>query len=340
MKIPAAEEISKIPIVFILGNPRSGTTLLQESLNAHPNIIAPFECDFVLYLHPRFGKIKRWTEKNINEFADAFLSLAITKKIWMVHKEDLLKDLMSVRKEATYPLLCKTVYFRMAGNKERILLLSDKFPTYSIFADRLLSIFPEAKFIHIIRDPRDNVNSRVKRLPGKNIFFNSWQWLMFNHFIERMKIKKPDRFFTIHYEEMVQKPDEIFHSLCTFLRIPFDTLMLEHKFAEKMKQFEDEKFFTQFKKVHSNMMEPINTSNIGKWQKEMSPENLAVTERITAKFAKEKYGYDLPLGQLALNIPLIKLLRTKLKYYAWFYYTRMRYRNFKYNAKYKKKQPF
>ncbi|MCX6283966.1 MAG: sulfotransferase [Bacteroidetes bacterium] len=63
-------DLRKIPLFFILGRPRSGTTLLTSLLNAHPNVrIAP-EFPILFFLYQRFKKVKVWDETTIRSFVD------------------------------------------------------------------------------------------------------------------------------------------------------------------------------------------------------------------------------------------------------------------------------
>ncbi len=78
------EKIKKIPVVFIVGFGRSGTTLLQELMNAHPNVIGPPEYSFIVYLYSRYGNKKHWTKADIAEFIEALLFQAII--FFMAHK--------------------------------------------------------------------------------------------------------------------------------------------------------------------------------------------------------------------------------------------------------------
>jgi len=331
------EEIQKANMLFILATGRSGTTLLQESLQAHPNIVAPYECDFVLYLYPKFGYIKKWTEKDIHQFADALFSLPAIPVLWQLNKENVTRELLSILPYATYQMVCKTVFFQMAGDKEKVLLISDKFPPYTLLVKNLLKIFPDAKFIHLVRDPRDVVNSMSKRLGRKNIYFNCWKWLKYNKLVEDIKHNMPTIFFSTTYENMVQHPEETYKALCSFLQIPYHDSMLHHHFKDTLKKYENEDFYEKIKGVHSNLVKPINTTNIRKWEKEISKEDLAITEKITGEYAKKQYGYDMNIAG-GNKVSAIKVLRNKILYTAWAAYVRLRYNNYALNTWYKKKR--
>ncbi len=54
------EKVRDIPMFFILGRPRTGSTLLRTLFDAHPNVIIPQEWPMLLLLHFQFGKVKCW----------------------------------------------------------------------------------------------------------------------------------------------------------------------------------------------------------------------------------------------------------------------------------------
>lgn len=47
--------IADTPFIFIVGRPRSGTTLLRTLYDAHPNVNIPPECQFVVNLYGKYG---------------------------------------------------------------------------------------------------------------------------------------------------------------------------------------------------------------------------------------------------------------------------------------------
>lgn len=329
------DEIKKTAIVFVLGCPRSGTTLLQSSLNAHPNIIAPPESQFINLFYPRFGKIKRMNAGSISEFVNTLFSEPLFSNLWLLNKKQVTDKLSAIAEYLDYPLLCKTIYYQMREGDKKVLLISDKNPRYSLFVKRLLKIFPEAKFIHIIRDPRDNVNSNIKRLYKKNTFFLARQWLGFNTCIENMKRRIPDRFFTIIYEDMVKNPGNTFIPLCEYLAVPYSDSMLNHQFPERLQSYEGQKAYKRAKEAHQNLLQPINTSNIGKWKNEMSEYDRAITELITAKFASKYYGYSMETDkQNTSKISSFKLFKSRLQYLLWQFFTRARFNNYVFNKWY------
>src|ERR1051326_3263300 len=105
--------------LFILGNPRSGTSLFRLMLNAHPDIVAPPECGF---LHWWSKKYRDWSWNNdaaarTEEFVR---DLGTSKKIetWKL-RLDPLKDFILTHKPASYARLGELVYLFYARSVNR-----------------------------------------------------------------------------------------------------------------------------------------------------------------------------------------------------------------------------
>lgn len=61
-------ENSKIPVFFILGRLRSGTSLLRTLFDAHPNVMIPPEYPQFFYLYARYKDKKQWSQAEIRDF--------------------------------------------------------------------------------------------------------------------------------------------------------------------------------------------------------------------------------------------------------------------------------
>jgi len=345
-----AEKLNSMPIMFIVGHGRSGTTLLQSLLNNHPNIAAPGENEFIMYLYPRFGKIKQWRKEDIIQFVDALFFYSPVN-LWHLNKEELTSRLLTAVDYASYPLLCKMVLCATQKSKNDVLLVSDKNPINSLFVPALLSIFPNAKFIHIIRDPRDSISAHIKRLKDKNAFFLARRWLSYNKQIEAEKNKHGEIFFTLSYEKMVENIEESLQAICVFTGLPFYKSMLQNSAPEgyfenlqnipaikEVSEAKKNELVDNYKKLYEDQFKPVSKANIGKWQTEMKPYDEAVTEIIAGKYAKEKYGYAIGSGEGKRKfISSYQLARSKVVYYLWERFTRFRFKNYGYNTRYKAK---
>src|SRR5262249_2812153 len=143
------------PYLFIVGCPRSGTTLLQRMVNAHPAIAITPESHWI----PKFPG-KRWTETPEGAITNKlrrrllahpkFSRLGITKKK--------LKSLAPKAEPVSYAKLVSRL-FDFYGQRFGKQLVGDKTPDYVRHMESLHRLWPTARFVHVIRDGRDVVTS-------------------------------------------------------------------------------------------------------------------------------------------------------------------------------------
>jgi len=92
--------------------------------------------------------------------------------------------------------------------KKDIHIIVDKNPFYAKFISELIQVFPDAKFIHLIRDPKSVVSSHRIAF-NKGIIKSVNTWMMLNKHIEATKTKA--EFLTIKYEDLVKAPSFLFN---------------------------------------------------------------------------------------------------------------------------------
>lgn len=316
--IPVAiEEINSIPIHFIIGVGRSGTSLLQSMLGMHPKVCAPLESRFVIHLHHKYSKVRKWDDTLIVNFIDEIFREFFIKNFWFINKDILIEKIKRISKEdISFLLLCKMVYIEYyVSNRENqtIKLIVDKNPPYIQFVDELLVLFPNAKFIHIIRDYRDNVMSRKKLFFSKNVNLLAEEWLIENKNMDRLKRIQPERFHTIRYEDLVKNPEHELVKITNFIGISFDKSMLNHqKYAHKIKTLNP----NEFDYFHKELLKPINLDNLSKWKGFFAPKELNFLYYSLGEYAR-KYDYQ------QVDYPIVKkVFFQKLKAYLHYHFIR------------------
>jgi hypothetical protein len=222
------------PHVFIVGCPRSGTTLLQRMANAHPQLAITPETQWI----PRFLD-KRWgvtrdglaTSDICSRLLEhpGFVGLGISRE-----------ELLALMRNAPTPYASLvTGIFDLYGKAQGKPLVGDKTPGYVRRMRTLHALWPQARFVHLIRDGRDVYLSMAarpleQRKPG---VFDTWAkdpattaalWWELN--------VRPGRevgqslgaglYYETRYESLVADPREECERLCAFLGVPFDGAML------------------------------------------------------------------------------------------------------------------
>lgn len=103
-------------------------------------------------------------------------------------------------------------------------ILGDKSPNYINDLRLLLSHFPEAKFIHIARDPRDYVLS-IKKAWGKNMYRAAYRWRLGIENISISDDKFRKRIFEVRYEDLLDDSECILNRTCEFLGVDYQDNM-------------------------------------------------------------------------------------------------------------------
>jgi hypothetical protein len=284
------EDTKHIPFFFIIGRPRTGTTLLRSLFDAHPNVQIPWECQFILNLYPHYGNTSYWTEELLSRFYKDLLQ-QWQFSAWTIDHDKLKSDLYSCAGQRSYADLCRTVHLNYISfyKKESIRLIGDKNHGYTIYTDRLLKIFPDARFIYILRDYRDHFHSVRNvdfELPVVSLVVYKWKYF-YRKALQAAK-SNPDSFYFIRYEDLVASPEIHFRKLCEFLKISYLPEVFDfHKIkAEAEKQYPAD----ILEKHHKSLFNPINTSRIGLWEKSMTKRQIRIADQVAGKFA-EKAGY-------------------------------------------------
>ncbi len=262
-------------LFFILGRERSGTTLLCNLLNNHPEVFVPPESPFISFLASKYaGKKTIYAKEFIEDlYKEPYFNL------WKVDKEDLLASLKKASKP-DFTTFCKIVL--QAKTNKNPACIGDKNPTHSVFARQLQKKFPEAKFIWLIRDYRAQVNSMLKvNFEQKNCTSLSIRWKKYNQEIYKIYKKNPAKVCLVRYEDLVSIPSKKLKEISAFLGIEFlENLTINHNHQQ---QFIPEH--------HKSLKKALNTNAVSSWKEELSKEEIAICERYAGKFGK-KFGYE------------------------------------------------
>lgn len=213
------------PDFFIIGSAKSGTTWLLESLNYHPDVMCFNELQIMT-------QIKNGIASLLNTVNSITSDLASTSFMEFQYYTPQFnhKDVDS---------LVAKVWERVIHTcPKNATIYGEKCPSYADNLEELVLTYPEASYIHIVRDPRDVGISwyyhvlREKRFrdesdnnyggdltrplifdrPQDSIIMDSiTQWKRQQSTVESMKIRFPEKFYTVKYENMSpRKLDEIF----------------------------------------------------------------------------------------------------------------------------------
>lgn len=283
-------DIKNIPLFFILGRPRSGTTLLQAILNGHPNVLIPMEAPVYVELRHKYERITHWTPELLDKLYQDLLNVTFFKDL-PINREKLRVDLSKMTGEWQFIELLGLVYLNYEDfiGHENISLFGDKNPVYSIFADQIIRAFPDSPIIHIYRDYRDNIESLLRMNFEAGIpALLAYRWKFTHQLIDKLIKKAPERIYRIKYENLCQEPEKYTREICAFLGIDFQKQMLDF---HKKYEIAGEMIKEESLNIHKNLKNPINTSRIGLWQKRLSEKQIKVADMVVGDLA-EQAGYS------------------------------------------------
>ena len=305
---------NSLPIFFIMGRPRSGTTLLSTLFDAHPNVKIPPEYPVFLFVYQKFRKVKTWDNAKIISFVDhVFLNHTfnnLTLDNLKINREAFIAELTTLSYKGTIQDFLKKINQQAFSvfPKQEILQIGDKNPIYSIYTKRFLKIFPEAKFICIIRDYRDNYLSMRKlsglKLEAPVLSLQVARWRFVARLFLECKKKHPARFHIVRYEDLVTDQENVMRELCSFIGISYNPSVFDFF---KMKD-EAMKFYPReiFEKFHQSLMNPVNTGRMNLWKKQLDEKQVRVADQIAGKTA-DVLGYDRREKRFSMAVYLISL---------------------------------
>jgi hypothetical protein len=206
---------------FIVGSARSGTTLLRLMLNAHPDVAVPPESRFIAEL---------WTGQDEVKIDELLAKLDRNKRFqtWGL-------PLAAVRQElddktfAPYTEVIEAAYhaYARAHGKRR---WGDKTPRYVRNIPLLARLWPDARFIHLIRDGRDVALSYADVPFGpKNVATAAKLWsARVQAGLRDGRVLGGKRYIEVNYEDLVEDPEGETRDLCDFLELDFHSRMLDY----------------------------------------------------------------------------------------------------------------
>lgn len=268
---------------FIFGSPRSGTTLLAQSLNSHKDIVIPHETDFIIPMAFIFDRIRDpHTGKEI-------IGKLITQSVAFstsIGEYLTANDIFKIVAECKYhPAAIITSLYAAISQRANAVIAGDKSPNDLLFLRMLLKgngISPDMKIIHIVRDIRDVMVSLNSVGWGSDfdLYFPRF-WSNSNLYLHTLYKTNPSQYMLIRYEDMVREPSEHFTKICSFLGTTFQSKMLDSR-----------NFHSRYAGMshHSKLFAPISTANIGAYKNVLSQETLGSYKR-QAYEALVAFGY-------------------------------------------------
>ncbi|NVL90347.1 MAG: sulfotransferase [Desulfobacterales bacterium] len=303
--------------VFVSGMFRSGTTLLARMLNTHSQIVFasdPMRPLFNSYRHTIADDRYKNCHDRYDPLGDYFLKdIMLLKQILAsdlnARIDETLNDLFEIvvgqakaysglwastlqvkRDIKTYKELIQYFLVHIENTyveNKAIEVVGFKEVWANEMVPAFLNSFPDSKSIIVVRDPRD-VTASNNSTPAKYpLFFLGRQWRKLAFLGKYIEKQYPGRVLLLRYEDLVENPEQVVKSLCSFVEVPFESSLLDpSNYVDG-----NNKPWKQNTKYGYKAKQTINKNSLGKWRTILERSDLLIIELI-ARDWMEIYGYD------------------------------------------------
>jgi hypothetical protein len=266
-------------------------------LQNHKAIAAPPECGFSHWWLSKYGA---WcAADNTNEKISFFLDEIFSSKkieLWKLNKDEVSSIILQEKPE-NYSELVQCIYLAYKKVYSEVDVIADKNNYYIHHLDDLPQIWPNAKYLHIIRDGRDVAcsYSEVTKLDSKSPYKPNFpvsmaeiaaEWENNNIAINTFANVKGRTSLLIKYEDVVTQTYETLLSICRFLEIEFDEQMLDYYKATGDNNQEPNETLDWKRKT----LEKPDNNRIKRYLKDLTPVEIA-TFNENARTALPLFGY-------------------------------------------------
>lgn len=270
---------------FIVGSGRSGSTLLQVLLDAHPNIAIPPESQ----IYDSFGSVF-WTYGDLRDRANRrrfIRALLGDVFIGTWHLNATVNDVEARLKRADRGGIIDAL-FTLYAERSGAVRWGDKTPEHVSHLAEIIRDFPDARLIHLVRDGRDVAEAFRRMVIGpvsaaglagewrRKVM--SWQTFCCEH--------ETANTLMIRYEDLVREPQEAVRGVLEFLGEPYiDTV------ASYMSTSLSQNIQATEGAWHSSLGKDITTAKIGLYRQKLSRRDIEIFESIAGD-ALTAYGYE------------------------------------------------
>jgi hypothetical protein len=272
--------------VFIIGVGRSGTSLLQSMLHAHPDISFLPETHF--FRHYVARPKNRWQHERAG--AEPFRSTLADDQEYQradIAAEDLLAPFLNDARRFDLSEVYARL-LRLHRNRENVSVVGEKDPRLIDYLPQVQQAFPEAQILHIVRDPRDVLLSRMKA---------DWSagrpdWLhILTYRAQIIRGRKQGRrsfgsqYMELRYEDLLAEPARVLREVAEQVGVTYSNAMTAFQRSAEELVHESERSWKE------ETTGPLLRENTGKWRDRLSAWQVCLTECVCSE-AFEWFGYE------------------------------------------------
>lgn len=294
--------------IFIIGTERSGSNLLRLILTAHSRIVIPHPPHFMNY----FGHLQyngSWEKQQTAMLRDMLRLVRWHIFPWREYQLSTEVVQTNIRHPSTFGVV--------AGIYETVLAQSGKDiwgckSTFMIeHIDSVRAVYPNARFILLVRDPRD-----VAVSAKKSVFSPCHPYLSASLWAKQQRIgwqtmqRFPEQFLLLRYEDLLQDSAAQLQSLCHFLQVNWEEGLLT--FFQRDEAQHSSSLSASWRKTN----QAIQSNNFNKWKRQLTKREVALVETacgdMMQAFGYQRTMHNLPLSVVQRQVIQLKELRYRI----------------------------
>lgn len=267
--------------IYVAGLERSGTSLAYALLGSHPNIAMTRRTNLWTHFYGQYGDLSR--PENLTRCLEVMMTYKRLRKLepdWEKLRADFEDG------EATYGRLFALLEQQYASKlgKPR---WGDKSLDTERYTEPILEAFPQAKILHMIRDPRDRFASSLARWKVRRggVGVGTAEWLRSAEIARANVDRHPCNYMIVQYEALVSDPSRVLKDICSFIGEPYEGEMLSMGGAQVFRREGGNSSY--------GSMEPgeITPRSIGKYRTVLNDQQIHYVQR-TAGAVMSEFEYE------------------------------------------------
>lgn len=291
----AREEGMERGPIFIGGPDRCGKTTMRAFLVSHPNISIPaVGSNMWTYFYGQFGDLGK--RANFERCLEALLHYK--------HVRFLKPDPDRIRQEfwqgePSYARLF-ALFQEHHAEREGKPRWGDQTGLVERYADLIFAAYPQAKMIHMIRDPRDRYEASLALWPTGKMRAGgaTARWLYSVGLAQRNIKRYPRKYKMVRFETLILHPEETLREICTFLNEEYSPAMLAMEGAPDHREKMQTKSGSE---AENNFLSP---DFIGRYRRKIPPREIAFMQMHAGRQMVAK-GYPLESLRFSLREKLL-----------------------------------
>lgn len=259
--------------VFIGGLDRSGKTYMRFMLESHPAFAISKRTNLWPRFYKRFGDLEQ--DNNLDLCLQALADHKHVRNL-EVNFQRLCRDFVSGPR--SYERLFALIHEQYASRlgKPR---WGDQSEMLEKYAGQILVAYPDARIIHMIRDPRDRYEAVIKKSQRRGgVGAVTARWLYSAALAEQNQKAYLGRYKIVRYETMVTYPEETMHWVCEFLGEQYHPAMVKMKDVSR--------FSKTITIDGDNFRTPLTTAYIGRFRNNLPAREVVFIQKLSQRYMK------------------------------------------------------